>query len=95
MVCADVLIEKIYYTEGRNLLYNSIVRARTRTDLVEDNYSQLIQYAKLKKLVTYMSMNVVRSWYIRLNDWHVLHVPRVLLIAPPVVDMAMDKPKQN
>ena len=27
-------------------------------------------------------MNVVRSWYVRSNDWHVLHVPRCLMSAP-------------
>ena len=27
-------------------------------------------------------MNVVHSWYVRLNDWNVLHVPRVLMYAP-------------
>ena len=27
-------------------------------------------------------LHVVRSWYVRLNDWHVLHIPRPLMIAP-------------
>ena len=30
----------------------------------------------------YISMNIVRAWYVRLKDWNVLHVPRVLLFAP-------------
>ena len=30
----------------------------------------------------YISMNVVRSWYVRLNDWHVPHVPQCLMSAP-------------
>ena len=32
----------------------------------------------------YPCLHVVRSWYFRLNDWHVLHVPPPLMIAPNI-----------
>ena len=30
----------------------------------------------------FMSMKVVRAWYVSWNDWNVLHVPQPLFIAP-------------
>ena len=35
--------------------------------------------------IRYISMNVVRAWYVSWNDWNVPHVPRSRFIAPLIL----------
>ena len=76
----DVLIEKLEkFTIEKGSFYSIAIDGLNRP-----RYVHVPRY--VHAFWPYMSMHacmhVVRAWYVSINNWHVLHVLRVLMSAP-------------